>query len=116
MSRAAAFALAVLTALCGCRAALAGTTYAYDALGRLTTATYGDGTAITFAYDAAGNRTTKGVVVPPNIKALSGTPQIATIGTAFALPLRVRVADGTGAGTSGATVTFTVPGSGASAN
>ncbi|WP_072294368.1 RHS repeat domain-containing protein [Nitrosovibrio sp. Nv17] len=32
-------------------------TYAYDVLGRLTTATYGTGVVITYSYDASGNRT-----------------------------------------------------------
>jgi len=31
--------------------------YTYDALGRLATVTYSDGTVITYSYDAAGNRT-----------------------------------------------------------
>lgn len=31
--------------------------YAYDALGRLTSATYPNGVTITYTYDAAGNRT-----------------------------------------------------------
>ena len=33
------------------------TTYQYDALGRLVTATYSNGSVITYSYDAAGNRT-----------------------------------------------------------
>lgn len=38
--------------------ALAGSViYAYDALGRLTSATYATGAVITYIYDAAGNRT-----------------------------------------------------------
>lgn len=32
-------------------------TYAYDVLGRLTTATYSTGVVITYSYDASGNRT-----------------------------------------------------------
>ena len=39
----------------------AGTTYAYDALNRLSQVTYSDGTVITYAYDAAGNRLTSTV-------------------------------------------------------
>ena len=39
-----------------------GITYTYDALGRVITLTYDNGTQITYAYDAAGNRTTQGVV------------------------------------------------------
>ncbi|HYC73828.1 Ig-like domain-containing protein [Brevundimonas sp.] len=31
--------------------------YGYDALGRVVTVTYGNGTVITYAYDPAGNRT-----------------------------------------------------------
>ena len=34
-----------------------GVTYTYDALGRVITATYANGTVVTFSYDAAGNRT-----------------------------------------------------------
>ena len=33
-------------------------TYTYDALGRLKTVTFADGSTITYAYDSAGNRTT----------------------------------------------------------
>lgn len=37
---------------------MAGTvTYTYDTLGRLKTATYSNGVAVTYYYDAAGNRT-----------------------------------------------------------
>ncbi|MCA8924976.1 MAG: Ig-like domain-containing protein, partial [Planctomycetes bacterium] len=46
---------------------------------------------------------------------LSGTPQSALIGQAFATALRVRVLDGAGAPQVGVAVTFGVPGSGASA-
>lgn len=52
--------------LCGLAAVLvavpasAGTvSYTYDALGRVKTATYSNGTVITYAYDAAGNRTSQ---------------------------------------------------------
>jgi YD repeat-containing protein len=38
-----------------------GITYTYDALGRVLTATYDNGTVIYYNYDAAGNRTTQGV-------------------------------------------------------
>lgn len=38
--------------------------YTYDALGRLTSATYPNGATITYTYDAAGNRT-KVVAGPP---------------------------------------------------
>ena len=44
-------------------AAVAGTvTYAYDAQGRVVSATYSDGTMICYHYDAAGNRTSYTVV------------------------------------------------------
>jgi YD repeat-containing protein len=39
-------------------AAVAATTYEYDALGRVTKATYDDGSYVQYQYDAAGNRTT----------------------------------------------------------
>jgi YD repeat-containing protein len=96
--------------------ASAATTYAYDALGRLASVVYGNGTTISYTYDAAGNRTAKGVIVAPTIVALSGTPQIAVVSTAFGQPLKVKVADGVGTPTAGATVTFAPPASGASAN
>jgi len=43
-----------------------GITYTYDALGRVLTATYDNGTKIFYNYDAAGNRTTQGVVCGPS--------------------------------------------------
>lgn len=112
LARAAIGGVAFLTALC-CSAA---TTFTYDALGRLTTATYGSGTTITYAYDAAGNRTSVVVPGPPQIMVVSGTPQIANVSSAFGQPLVVKVVDGIGVGTAGATVVFTPPGAGASAN
>lgn len=40
--------------------------YTYDALGRLATITYPNGSTIAYAYDAAGNRKTTGpIYVPP---------------------------------------------------
>ena len=40
--------------------ALAGSvSYAYDTLGRLTTASYSNGVVITYSYDAAGNRSSQ---------------------------------------------------------
>lgn len=52
---------------------------------------------------------------PASIGPASGTPQGATIDTAFAAPLVVQVLDIDGDPVAGATVTFTVPGSGPSA-
>ena len=52
---------------------------------------------------------------PSAIVTNGGTPQSATISTAFASPLGVIVRDASNNPVSGATVTFTVPGSGASA-
>jgi adhesin/invasin len=52
---------------------------------------------------------------PSTIVTAGGTPQSATILTAFASPLAVIVRDASSNPVSGATVTFTVPGSGASA-
>jgi YD repeat-containing protein len=43
-----------------------GITYTYDALGRVLTATYDNGTKSFYNYDAAGNRTTQGVVCSPS--------------------------------------------------
>jgi len=49
------------------------------------------------------------------IQAQSGTPQSAVVGQPFVTPLKVVVSDADGNGVSGATVTFSVPASGASA-
>ena len=52
---------------------------------------------------------------PASIATAGGTPQSATISTAFATPLAVLVRDASGNPASGVTVAFTVPASGASA-
>ncbi len=49
-----------------------------------------------------------------NITATAGTPQSATVGTVFATALQATVRDASNNPVSGATVTFTAPGSGAS--
>jgi hypothetical protein len=51
---------------------------------------------------------------PASIKAVSGTPQTATVNTAFAQRLAATVRDAFGNPVAGATVTFTAPASGAS--
>ncbi len=56
-----------------------------------------------------------GADVPSAITASAGTPQTATVLTAFATPLQVTVTDPKGLPYANATVTFTVPASGASA-
>jgi hypothetical protein len=61
---------------------------------------------LTFSAGVAG--------VPATIAATSGTPQSATINTAFAAPLVATVLDSFSTPVSGANVTFTAPGSGAS--
>jgi YD repeat-containing protein len=48
----AAFALVALP-----QAAIASTSFTYDAAGRLTSARYGNGVCISYSYDANGNRT-----------------------------------------------------------
>src|SRR6202040_1130817 len=50
----------------------------------------------------------------PTITATAGTPQSATISTAFGTALQATVKDGSNNPLSGATVTFAAPGSGAS--
>ena len=55
-----------------------------------------------------------GTLAPANITATGGTPQSATVGTAFAAPFVVSVNDVTGAPVVGAVVTFTAPATGAS--
>jgi uncharacterized repeat protein (TIGR01451 family) len=52
-------------------------------------------------------------LVPAAIKAKSGTPQKATVGVAFAKPLRAKVTDANGNPVVGVSVTFTAPASGA---
>jgi len=42
----------------------AATTYTYDTLGRVSTATYPNGVVITYSYDPAGNRTQVVTVTP----------------------------------------------------
>jgi len=53
--------LIVLLAFAATTSHASGITYTYDALGRVITATYDNGTQIFYNYDAAGNRTTQGV-------------------------------------------------------
>ena len=53
--------LAFLFAFAAVPSHASGITYTYDALGRVITATYDNGTVIFYNYDAAGNRTTQGV-------------------------------------------------------
>ncbi|HEX9243637.1 MAG TPA: hypothetical protein VF875_14430, partial [Anaeromyxobacter sp.] len=50
-----------------------------------------------------------------SIQVQSGSPQAATVGTAFILPLQALVLDGTGTAASGLTVTFQAPATGATA-
>ena len=107
--------LGILTMLFGACCS-AETTYSYDSLGRLTGVAYDNDTTISYSYDAVGNRVTRVVVIPPTITAQSGTPQVTLVSTAFSQPLKVRVTDSQGNGTSGATVVFTPPASGASAS
>jgi YD repeat-containing protein len=55
------FAIALPTAS---DAAAVTVTYTCDALGRVTKATYTNGTVIAYTYDAAGNRTAQTVTCP----------------------------------------------------
>lgn len=48
--------------------------YGYDAVGRLATALYDNGTCIAYSYDAAGNRTAQTI-------SASGAPQTPNWGT-----------------------------------
>ncbi len=86
-------------------AAASGTTYFF-----MVSSFLGDGGTTNFhlkvSAGAAG--------IPASITATSGTPQNATISTAFAAPLVATVLDSFSNPVSGANVTFTAPGSGAS--
>jgi len=55
------------------------------------------------------------VAVAASVTPVAGTPQTAPISTGFALDLQALVKDGNGNAVPNATVTFTAPGSGASA-
>lgn len=59
----AASAISLLFAWVGAADA-ATVTYAYDALGRLVSATYSTGYTVVYTYDANGNRTAKVVTHP----------------------------------------------------
>jgi hypothetical protein len=64
-----------LLALLAAPSAMAGVTYTYDMLGRLSVAAYDNGKQITYTYDPAGNRTQ--VVTgasPPHVGAMQHTP------------------------------------------
>lgn len=82
--RAALSALAAhcFSALLVARTASAETvSYTYDELGRVKTATYGNGQVITYAYDAAGNRTTLNQTQPTALTgALSASPAAISVG------------------------------------
>ena len=73
----------------------------------VTASASGVGTSASFSLTNLGNP-------PANIVASAGTPQSATINTAFAAQLQVTVTDSGNNPVSGVTVTFTAPGSGAS--
>jgi hypothetical protein len=47
----------------GSRAANGSVTYTYDALGRITSASYDTGVCLVYAYDANGNRTSEKILV-----------------------------------------------------
>lgn len=73
--RANAAALLMLSMLApSAQAASASVHYTYDALGRVRTALYDNGTCIAYAYDAVGNRTAQ-------VNTQAGTPETPTWGT-----------------------------------
>ena len=55
----------LLTGAASATAVAGSVAYEYDALGRLTKATYSNAVVIVYAYDAAGNRTTYTVTGAP---------------------------------------------------
>jgi YD repeat-containing protein len=62
--------VAVLFASLVATSATAGVTYAYDTLGRLSTATYDNGKQIAYTYDPAGNRTLVVTQATPHLAAV----------------------------------------------
>ena len=56
--------IATLLTLNAPNAATGAVTYAYDALGRLVTATYDTGVCIAYTYDPVGNRLSETIQVP----------------------------------------------------
>jgi N-terminal glycosyl-hydrolase-114-associated domain/Galactose oxidase, central domain/Kelch motif len=79
-----------------------------------TTGSYSVTASVSGVSRTARFRLTNQAASASSITATSGTPQTATVGTAFANPLVVTVKNSSGGGVSGVTVTFTVPSSGAS--
>lgn len=81
--------------------------YSYDALGRLTGVTYGDGTTIAYSYDALGNRVTV-TQTPPSPP--PPPPFTATIAITGSGPVNLRtLADSAGyTGAQAATVHYTL--------
>ena len=75
----------------------------------------GSNSSVNFVYHASLGKWTSGSSTAASIAATAGTPQSATVNTAFATALQGTVKDAGGNPLSGVTVTFTAPGSGASA-
>ena len=92
----------------------------YDRNYALTYNAASTGQALTVTWVATsggGNVTLNGAALSlagPSVSATAGTPQSATVNTAFATALVATVKDASGNPVSGATVTFTAPGTGAS--
>jgi N-acetylneuraminic acid mutarotase len=59
--------------------------------------------------------TNDAIATQTSVAFISGSPQSTVVGTAFAIPLRIKVTDAGGAGVAGVAVTVTAPASGASA-
>ena len=75
----------------------------------------GSNSSVNFVYHASLGKWTSGSTTAASIVATAGTPQSATVNTAFATALQAMVKDANGNPLSGVTVTFTAPASGASA-
>lgn len=81
-TRIVALAVVGLYAVTTCGSAVAAeVTYERDTRGRLTKATYSDGTVVDYSYDANGNRTSAVVTAPPpdTPPTAPGTPTFANI-------------------------------------
>jgi len=106
----------------GASATLASSTVLTDVNGQAVVPATANGTTGSYtvtasagAYTASFTLTNAAAPVAGGLAAVSGTPQSAQVGAAFAQPLRVRLLDVNNAPMAGVSVSFVAPASGASA-